>query len=106
MYLVFLHLWLRNKICLQNNLFETTDVGSRADSVVFDKMSPDIALKLMNDMWWGDSRIYIPYLVWGHPNVDIFPLSDALKTHANPDNICPMGIYNHSGQAPTSLDHL
>ena len=54
----------------------------------------------------GDSRIYIPYLMWGHPNVDIFPLSYALKIHANPDNICPMGIYNHSGQAPTSLDHL
>ena len=44
--------------------------------------------------------------MWGHPNVYIFPLSYALKMHANPNNICAMVIYNHSGPAPTSLDHL
>ena len=51
-----------------------------------------------------DSSSYRPYLMWGHPNMDIFPLLSASKCCTNPVNTCPVVIKNSDGQAPTSLD--
>ena len=49
---------------------------------------------------------YIYRISYGDIQMWIFFPFHMHKNHVNRNNICPMLIYNHSSQAPMSLDHL
>ena len=55
---------------------------------------------------WGDLLRSVPFIMWGHLNIEFFQTSAALIFTRNPKSTCLMMIYGHSGQAPKPFLYL
>jgi len=55
---------------------------------------------------WGDLLRSVPFIMWGHLNIEFFQTSAALIFTRNPKSTCLMMIFGHSGQAPKPFLHL
>ena len=54
----------------------------------------------------GDLLRSVPFIMWGHLNIEFFQTSAALIFTRNPKSTCLMMIFGHSGQAPKPFLHL
>ena len=54
----------------------------------------------------GDLLRSVPFIMWGHLNIEFFQTSAVLILTRNPKSTCLMMILSHSGQAPKSFLHL